>query len=176
MINFRNLHADEIELRVGQVYKNGVSFLLYKDARADMNVLDECVGVGNWQREHTEHKGNLFCRVGIYNAEIKEWVFKEDCGVESNAEKEKGEASDAFKRACVNWGIGRELYTAPLIFFKCATEEKTQGKGYQLTNPREFYGIYVKEIQVNEKKQITKLVINQKIQGKDNTIYEWKTK
>jgi hypothetical protein len=95
--------------------------LLYKNARVDMNILDETVGAENWQREHYECKGNLFCRVGIrcehteHNSSHREWVFKSDCGVESNTEAQKGEASDSFKRACFNWGIGRELYTSPLI-------------------------------------------------------------
>lgn len=129
MIKFRNLTADEIECRVQQVTDNGLILLLYKNARCDMNILDETVGSENWQREHYECKGNLFCRVGILkdSREIpdnakdivlgrREWIWKSDCGTESNTEAEKGEASDSFKRACVNWGIGRELYTAPLIW------------------------------------------------------------
>ncbi len=120
-MNFRDLTADEIECRTQQVKPNGLVLLLYKDARCDMKILDEAVGVENWQREHYECKGNLFCRVGInVNYTIPEsperWVWKSDCGTESNTEKEKGEASDSFKRACFNWGIGRELYTAPFIW------------------------------------------------------------
>lgn len=114
-MKFRELRADEVDVRVGG--RSGDDkhyFLLYKDARCDMNILDECVGPENWQRKHSEYKGNLFCAVGIYDMQ-KEWVWKEDCGTESQTEKEKGEASDSFKRACVNWGIGRELYTAPNI-------------------------------------------------------------
>ncbi len=122
-MTFRNLTADEIEVRAQSVKPNGVILLLYKDARCDMNILDEAVGAENWQREHYECKGNLFCKVGInvncHTAESAEkWTWKADCGVESNAEAQKGEASDSFKRACVNWGIGRELYTAPFIFVK----------------------------------------------------------
>lgn len=116
MCKFRDLRADEIECRVGQQFNTGLSLLLYKDARCDMNILDEVVGIGRWQREHYECKGNLFCRVGIKID--NEWIFKSDCGAESNTEAEKGEASDSFKRACVNFGIGRELYTAPFIFVK----------------------------------------------------------
>jgi hypothetical protein len=112
---FRLLRADEIECRVGTVKENnGVSLLLYKDARCDMNILDETVGANRWARKHYECKGNLFCSVGIEWDGA--WVFKDDCGTESNTEKEKGEASDSFKRSCVNWGIGRELYTAPFIW------------------------------------------------------------
>ena len=116
-MKFRELRADEIEVRVSHISKNNesVMLLLYKDARCDMNILDEVVGSDKWQREHYECKGNLFCRVGIKS---DEWVWKSDCGTESNTEKQKGEASDSFKRACFNWGIGRELYTAPIIWVK----------------------------------------------------------
>jgi hypothetical protein len=131
MCKFRDLKADEIECRVQSTKDNGLVLLLYKDARVDMNILDETVGSSNWQREHYECKGNLFCRVGInvdYQVPGKErWVFKSDCGTESNTEAQKGEASDSFKRACFNWGIGRELYTAPFIWItadKCNIRDK----------------------------------------------------
>lgn len=127
MCKFRELRADEIDVRVGQVGKEGkgVSLLLYKDARVDMAILDETVGAMNWQREHYEVKGNLYCRVGINRNFDKpelppEWVWKSDCGTESNTEAEKGESSDSFKRACINIGIGRSLYTAPFIWVPAA--------------------------------------------------------
>lgn len=118
---FRLLRADEIEVRVSQVSEKGAALLLYKNARCDMNILDETVGVANWQRKHYDCKGNLFCSVGIRIG--NEWIWKDDCGEESNQSAEKGEASDSFKRACVNWGIGRELYTAPFLW---VSAEKTQ--------------------------------------------------
>ena len=111
---FRNLRADEIECRLNLVKENGVSLLLYKDARCDMNILDETVGEYNWKREHLRENAN--CIVSLWDNEKKEWISKEDTGVESYSQKEKGLASDSFKRACVNWGIGRELYTAPFIW------------------------------------------------------------
>ena len=113
-MKFRRLKANEIDVRVAQVKESGCSLLLYKDARVDMNILDETVQPENWQRRHYECKGNLFCSVGILVGDT--WVWKDDAGSESNTEKEKGEASDSFKRACVNWGIGRELYTAPFLW------------------------------------------------------------
>lgn len=116
MKEFRKLKADEIECRIGQIKANGLTLLLYKDARCDMNILDETVGPMNWKREHTRDNRN--CIVSIYDDEKNEWVSKEDTGTESNTEAEKGLASDSFKRACVNWGIGRELYTAPFIWVK----------------------------------------------------------
>ncbi len=114
MCMFRDLTAGDVECRIGMCKENGLQLLLYKDARVDMNILDESVGQERWQREHYEVKGNLYCRVGIRFE--SGWVWKADCGTESNTEEQKGEASDSFKRACVNWGIGRELYTAPYIW------------------------------------------------------------
>lgn len=111
---FRTLRADEIDCRIAQVKENGLSLLLYKDARCDQNILDETVGPMNWQRHHTRDNRN--CIVSIWDADKGEWIEKEDTGTESNTEKEKGLASDSFKRACFNWGIGRELYTAPFIW------------------------------------------------------------
>lgn len=108
---FRNLRADEIDVRINQIASNYCTMLLYKDARCDMNILDETVGAYNWKREHTRDNAN--CTVSIYDGE--KWVSKEDTGTESFAEQEKGLASDSFKRACVNWGIGRELYSSPRI-------------------------------------------------------------
>lgn len=111
---FRDLRADEIECRVAQATEKGVSLLLYKDARCDQNILDETVGAMNWQRFHNRDNAN--CIVEIWDAQKQTWIRKEDTGTESNTEKEKGLASDSFKRACFNWGIGRELYTAPRIW------------------------------------------------------------
>lgn len=114
MKQFRTLSADDVEARVARSTGKGLSLLIYKNARVDMRILDETVGPENWQREHYECKGNLFCRIGIKCGD--EWIWKSDCGSESNTEAEKGEASDSFKRAGFNWGIGRELYTAPFIW------------------------------------------------------------
>ena len=122
---FRDLKADEIDCRVAQISEKGdwLSLLLYKDARVDQNILDETVKPMNWQRDHKELKGNIYCGISIYDETKKEWVTKWDCGKESFSESEKGEASDSFKRAGFNWGIGRELYTAPKIFIK-RTDDK----------------------------------------------------
>ena len=110
---FRALRADEVEVRVAQIGPYSTQLLLYKDARCDMNILDETVGPDNWQRKHTRDNAN--CIVSIWDESKKQWIEKEDTGTESNTEKEKGLASDSFKRACVNWGIGREIYTAGRI-------------------------------------------------------------
>lgn len=155
-MNFRDLRADEIECRVQQVKQNGLILLLYKDARVDMNVLDETVSPVNWQREHYECKGNLFCRVGIYFADTREWVWKADCGTESNTEAQKGEASDSFKRACFNWGIGRELYTAPFIWVPADKCNIQNGKCYDKFEVEKI---------IIENKQITAVAIKNVTKG-----------
>ena len=115
MKQIRTLKPDEIEVRVGTIKDTGISLLLYKDARCDMNILDETFGIMGWKRKHEMIDRALFCTVSIRD-ENGEWVSKQDVGVQSYAEPTKGMASDAFKRACFNIGIGRELYTAPLIW------------------------------------------------------------
>lgn len=131
-MKFRDLTAKEIDARVATVSENGCSLLLYKDARCDMRILDETAGAERWQRKHELINGNLFCSVGINfpTAEgCDHWVWKQDVGTESYTEKEKGQASDAFKRACFNWGIGRELYTAPFIWIPAKDVTLAQKNG-----------------------------------------------
>jgi hypothetical protein len=116
------LPIESIDFRVQSINKGGYATILaYKDARVDMQRLDEVCGALNWKREHTKENAN--CIVSIWDAEKLQWVSKEDTGTESNTEKEKGLASDSFKRACFNWGIGRELYDYPLIQVKLNPDE-----------------------------------------------------
>lgn len=114
MKDIRLLKPDDIEVRIQSANKGGARLLLYKNARVDMSILDETFGVMNWQRTHT--RDNTNCIVSVWDEEKKQWISKEDTGTDSNMEAQKGRASDSFKRACFNWGIGRELYTAPDIF------------------------------------------------------------
>lgn len=113
-LKFRLLRANEIDCRVATCSAKGVSLLLYKDARVDQNILDETVGPMGWQRSHSRDNAN--CTVSLWDSEKAQWISKEDTGTESNTEAAKGLASDSFKRACFNWGIGRELYTAPFVW------------------------------------------------------------
>ena len=117
-LEFRSLRADEIECRVGQIARNGngLSLLLYKDSRTDGDILDETVGAENWQCEYDVINGQLFCTVSIWDEAKSQWIRKQDVGSPSNVEAEKGRSSDALKRACFRWGIGKELYTAPRIW------------------------------------------------------------
>lgn len=157
----RALMAEEIEVRVSQVTEKGVSLVLYKDARCDKRILDETYGVEGWANCYSEIKGNLYCSIMIHDKDTGMWIQKQDCGVESNTEKEKGEASDAFKRAGFNVGIGRELYTKIFIFIQVPTKariKKVNGKEepvivngkkvYDLENPYEKW--HVASIRTNE--------------------------
>lgn len=128
---FRRLRADEIDARVATVSEKGCSLLLYKDARVDQNILDETFGQFNWKRSHQLIGDRLYCTVEIRDPETGEWIAKQDVGTESFTEPEKGQASDSFKRACFNWGIGRELYTAPFVWVpadKCTVKAGKNGK------------------------------------------------
>lgn len=170
-MKFRDLRADEVECRIGTINEKGLTLLLYKDARCDMNVLDETVGAENWQREHYEVKGNMFCRVGINKnyfipESSPEWVYKSDCGTESYTEKEKGESSDSFKRACFNWGIGRELYTAPFIWISAKEYSSTTANNKPST--RDKFKVVIMDV---KDKAITKLRIDNTSKG--TTVFEW---
>lgn len=162
---FRTLNADEIDVRVQSVSgsQRGVLavLLLYKDARVDMNLLDEAYGCHGWQREHTIKDGRNYCKVSVKNPDTGEWIAKEDVGTESNTEATKGEASDAFKRACVNLGIGRELYTSPKMVVKLDEREVTKGAGsrgdtYRLAGWVKFR---VSQVAYDDRRTISRLVI-----------------
>ncbi len=153
-LTFRTLNANEIDCRIQSVTEKGLILLLYKDARVDQKLLDEVVGPMNWQKEYTRDNAN--CIVSIWDVDKKMWIKKEDTGTESNTEKEKGLASDSFKRACFNWGIGRELYSAPFIWItaeNCKIFKDNQGKSK--CNDKFF----VKAIEYNNDREIIKLVI-----------------
>ena len=129
-LKFRKLEAEVVECRVSAINADiGVTLLLYKNARVDQQILDETVGPTHWQRHHSRNNAN--CIVSIWDDDLQQWIEKEDCGSYSAIEKEKGLASDSFKRACVNWGIGRELYTAPQIVIL-----KSKLKGFVEENER----------------------------------------
>ena len=136
MEEIRLLSKEDIEVRVAQTLagnnKVRVNLLLYKNARVDMKIMDELFTPMGWKRTHKLIGDRLYCCVEVYNPETKEWICKEDVGVESNTEAEKGQASDSFKRACVNWGIGRELYTAPKISIELNENEYTKDQNSRI--------------------------------------------
>lgn len=159
-MKFRALKASEIDCRIQSIGQNktgavGTTILLYKDARVDMNILDETVGAMNWQREHSVVNGNLYCTISIWDEVKEQWISKSDVGTESNTEKEKGQASDSFKRAGFNWGIGRELYSAPFVYIQLDKSEYIERNG-KLTSNAKFK---VKDIAYDESRNIVKLVV-----------------
>ncbi len=134
------LTIDQIDFRVQSINKGGYATILaYKDARVDMQRLDEVVGPLNWKREHIN--GNHNCIVSLWCKDKEQWVSKEDTGTESNTEQAKGLASDSFKRACFNWGIGRELYDYPVIQIKLKDNEWELNNG----KPRQTWGLKLRE-------------------------------
>ena len=166
---FRDLKAEEVECRISMVKANGVSLLLYKDARCDMKILDETVGPENWQRDHKELKGNIYAGISIWDDIKNQWITKWDAGAESYTEKEKGEASDSFKRAGFNWGIGRELYTSPFIWIPSGKCNITDSNGKKAC----FDRFEVSKI-VIENKEIIELEILNKNTGV--ICFEWSKK
>ena len=156
-MEIRTLRADEIECRVQQIKTNGCALLLYKDARCDMRILDEVFGIDGWEREHQVVNGNLYCTVRVWSEKRNQWISKQDVGTESNTEKQKGEASDSFKRACFNIGIGRELYSAPFIWISLSKGEISEKNGRCSLDYKVKFE--VKEIEYDEHREISKLII-----------------
>lgn len=154
-LGIRLLRADEIECRVGTINEKGLSLLLFKDARVDQKILDEVFTPFGWRRTHQEIGGNLYCTVDIWDPGKQQWVSKQDVGTMSFTEKEKGQASDSFKRACFNIGIGRELYTAPFIWVP-AEKAKIQTKEGKYYTAEQFS---VAEIGYNDNREINRLKI-----------------
>lgn len=187
-MKFRALKASEIDCRIQSIGQNktgavGTTILLYKDARVDMNILDETVGDMNWQREHSVVNGNLYCTISIWDEVKEQWISKSDVGTESNTEKEKGQASDSFKRAGFNWGIGRELYSAPFVYIQLDKSEYIEKNG-KLTSNAKFK---VKDIDYDENRNIVRLVVvdskgkvrytfgKNTQQQTQETVYNWQT-
>lgn len=164
-IQIRPLRAEEIECRVATVNEKGVRLLLYKDARVDQRILDDTFGMFGWKRSHQCIDGGIYCTVEIYDKDTGEWVSKQDAGSSKFAEKEKSQASDSFKRACFNWGIGRELYSAPFIWVpKEKVNIQNQGDKYYC-NER----FRVVSIAYSEEREITGLLI---VNSKNQPVYK----
>lgn len=167
---FRDLYASEIECRIGNVSQKGkgLSLLLYKTARTDYDILDEAVGAMNWQCRYYESKGTLFCSVGIKSD--AEWIWKDNAGSRSNVEAEKGEASDAMKRAGFAWGIGRELYTAPFIWIPAdkLINYYSDGKKWICTDR-----FKVAKIAIENKKIVGIRIVNS---DTEQVVYSWRAK
>ena len=170
----RLLRAEEIECRVSVINEKGLSLLLYKDARVDQRILDETFGAFGWKRSHQCIDGNLYCTVEVFDKETGQWIAKQDVGTMGYTEKEKSQASDSFKRACFNWGIGRELYSAPFIWIPAGraaiqVKEGEDKKKHYYCNDR----FSVVSIEYNKDREISSLVIKN---DKGQVVYELKGK
>lgn len=161
----RLLRADEIECRVSVINEKGLSLLLFKDARVDQRILDETFTPFGWRRTHQSIDGNLYCTVEVWDEGKGQWIAKQDVGTVSYSEKEKGQASDSFKRACFNWGLGRELYSAPFIWIPAGTVS-IQKKGERFVTSDRFS---VRSIDYNEQREIISLVI---VNSKGTAVFE----
>lgn len=170
-LKFRTLKAEEIEVRVDTINEKYLTLLLYKTARTDAKILDETVGAMNWENEYKEVKGNMYCGITIHDRTNNTKVTKWNCGTESFAEAQKGEASDSMKRAGFTWGIGVELYTAPYIYIpssKVKIEKNNKGK---LTTYDKFK---IEKIKINEDtKEIKGISILNK---NDERVFVWQKK
>ncbi|MCI8741883.1 MAG: hypothetical protein HFG63_04470 [Lachnospiraceae bacterium] len=160
----RLLKAEEIECRVSTINEKGLSLLLFKDARVDQKILDETFTPFGWKRSHQMLDGNLYCTVEIWDGEKQQWIGKQDVGTTSYTEKEKGQASDSFKRACFNWGVGRELYTAPFIWLGADQVEIRKKNDRYCTSER----FSVRDIGYSGEREITSLVI---ANGRGHVVY-----
>ncbi len=162
----RLLRADEIECRVAAINEKGMSLLLFKDARVDQKILDETFTPFGWRRTHQSIDGNLYCTVEIWDSGKGQWIAKQDVGTTSYSEKEKGQASDSFKRACFNWGIGRELYTAPFIWVP-STKAVIQKKENRYVTQERFT---LCSIAYNSQREINALCI---ANSRGQTVFQW---
>ena len=164
---FRTLRADEIAVRVQQVKKNNAGkvyaqLLLYKDARVDMTLLDEEFGIFGWQREHSFKDGKNYCKVSVYDKEHDMWVSKEDVGTEGDIEQDKSQASSAFKRACTNLGLGRELYSSPKLVVELWDKEfytSNDARGKEVLRVSTFVTFHVNAIDYDERRNIVAIEI-----------------
>lgn len=163
---FPLLNASDVEIKKGRATSEGISLMIYKNARVDQTILDASVTRMGWQNSYSVIDGKLFCTISIWDEIKEQWVSKSNVGAEPLYYKEKGEASDAFKRAAFNWGIGRELYSAPRIWVpaeKTRISQKKDDEGSYVCDDQ----FEVKEIEYDGNRKISRLVIT----GAQGTVF-----
>lgn len=120
--------------------------LAYLNARDVMERLDEVCGVSGWQARYpfigcceigikitwTHCRDSKIVDATTFKVD-KEWVWKSNGAGQSDIEAEKGQYSDAFKRAAVLWGIGRYLYDLPNTWYPL----EPYGRSYRFTSEAE---------------------------------------
>lgn len=172
-LKFRTLRADEIECRVGQATEKGLTLLLYKTSQTDVALLIETVGPNNWTNEPKIVDGNLWMGIGIWDEDKKDYVWKWSVGTESNMEAQKGEDSDAIKRAGFRWGIGLELYSSPFVYIPADKCHIIQRNGRYTTYDK----FKVAKISYDKNRKINGLkIINESLKGDDKTVFSFVTK
>ena len=128
-----------------------------------MAILDETLGVMNWQARYYQVKNTMICSVGInvnYNDPTKPplFIWKDNGGDDDfTTEQVKAECSDAFKRACFLVGVGRGLYSASKLYMRIERTEENHEKAN--------YG--VSDIEYDQNGNITKVTIYNKKTKKD---------
>lgn len=113
----------DIEWRLQHVNKEkgfGIA-VPYVTNRAIQQRLDKAVGADGWKNEyipwHSDgEKQSQLCGISIYFEDRKEWVTKYDGAEDSDIEPVKGGLSDSMKRAAVQWGVGRYLYSMGTVY------------------------------------------------------------
>ena len=148
-IEFKPLTADQVEVRPTDTKNKGkATLLIYQTARCPMEILDDTFP-GAWATDYKEVAGNVYCGIGIKVED--EWIWRWNAGTEGNIGEGKSTASDAFKRAATMWGIGRELYNTPKVKIDCPDN--------YYWNDKMTMTFSVKEVEFDEKKNCTKLII-----------------
>ena len=171
-ISIRSLRAEEINVRIDQCVEGKALLLLYIDSRACRKILDETFGMFGWRDHYEEIKGALYCTIELWDETKSQWIPKQDCGTASNTEKTKGEASDAFKRACFCAGIGRELYTKIPIWIPIETVEKESNGGRPRYEPKKKYlSFSVSRVEINKKTQKIRYLCV--VNDKQERVFEW---
>lgn len=112
---------ENVKWRVQSASEYGAICVPYIDARDAQERFDKVCGL-NWKSEHFELGGKIYCKIGVLNE--GEWIWRSDVGTETQVESEKGQASDAFKRAAVFFGVGRFLHEMNPIKAKAAKNQK----------------------------------------------------
>lgn len=121
---FPALDAEDIEVKLNPgTQETGFEVVLYKSGTIDAIMLDRVFGPMGWKKSNEtilrpDNTEKLTCTISVWNDKSGEWISKDGVGTNTDWEAEKGQETDAMKRAGFQWGIGRELkYHMPKLFF-----------------------------------------------------------
>ena len=139
---------EDLEWRLQQTFEDKMRGIAvpYVTNRAIQNRLDDVVGPENWYnkyrpwirftvkvRDKEDYKKwvekeviSQLCGISIYFPDRDRWICKCDGAEMTDIEAVKGGLSDSMKRAAVQWGIGRVLYSMDVVF----VDIERKGKSY----------------------------------------------